>query len=385
MNKGSSSSRKRTTSNNFRLPDDIDKALLKSLLDKTERKLPFKRVCDERPDIFGAKGSELRKRVQKRRTCYLLSHPTAFADLATKLLGVSSLVDFPDLFEPRTPPHNSQFDTPPVTAPSKLSSSAVAVATIKSPTPPFSSATARRLVFPQEGSAMSEDEGPLSDIQTYRLDFQKPWNSPCHGMITIRGLQWEDPVTRQVVDKLSIYKPIYDIHDYREGRYLARLSQNGNAIIITEPVVPEYLWNEPEAIQKLVDGVGNEVCHVTDKSYKITRTRFVENKEYRTFESRYLFPKDVTCNNEFFNNDANGAPPGSPYKLVTKMILQKRQLGIDGDNRPIFSFMPFIVWRMAIDGDDDRTSAKKREDPDSFLSDALSSLGINLGTNSMQP
>jgi hypothetical protein len=381
-----STPRKRKSANNYKLPAETEKALLTTLLNKTDRKLPFKATCDERPNIFGAKASELRLKVQKRRT-YLLSNPTAFADSAYKLLGANSLADFPELTEQLTPssppPNKSEFDRRPTPSRSSLFPEPTTTTTWKLPAHPPSSSALSNNKMPGGTSDHHEEERSYnsSNIQTYHLNFMKPWQDPCHGMIAIKGLQWEDPVTKQVVDKLSIYKPIYDINDYKEGRYQARLSQSGDAIIVTEPVVAEYLWNEAtggNSIQNLVDGAN--LCQVTDKSYKITRTRFMENKEYRTFETRYLFPPGVTCNNEFFNGT-----PGTHLKLVTKMVLQKRLLGQDGNNLPIYSFMPFVVWKMAIDGDDSRTSAKKQEDPDSFLSDALSSLGINLGTNNNNP
>jgi hypothetical protein len=354
-----------------KLSDETEAALVQVLLDKVQSKVPFKKVCDERAYIFGVKGTELRKKVQKRRD-YLLANPAALSFLASKLLGISSPIPvaLSDASEPQSQQQEEHFSPPP---PSRHSSS----------THTTTPSTRRYLFSPSQTNkttTMGDDEGrSKKNIPTFELDFQRPWNGPCNGMIVIKGLQWEDPVTKQVVDKLSIYKPIFDIVDYQKGRYSARLSHDGRALMITEPVVADFLWSDPETIQKLVDR-GGPLCQTTDRSYKIAATRIVENTEQQVAEARYKFPDDITCNNEFFNQDANGAPPGNPYKLVSKMVLQKRQLGVDNVGNPLFSFMPFVVWKVAIDGDDSRTSAKK-DDPNSGLSDALSGLGINLGTN----
>jgi hypothetical protein len=341
-----------------KLPLEIEEELVRCIVDKTLSKVSFKKICDERK-IFGPAGSELRKRVQKRRE-YLLQNPVALHSLAKKILGHTFL----------TPP--IVFNSP---SPKKLSDPRelfplVTPLTERRPQP--------QLESPPRTRIMPEDEG---DIPTFRLNFDHPWKSPCNGMFAVKGVQWEDPRTMQVVDKLSLYKPIYDIKDFQEGRYSARLSSDGTGIYCVEPTIPHFLWTSKDrtSIQAIVDG--GDVCNVTDKSYKITTTRLQENKEFRTTEVYYAFPKGVTCNNEHFNKDDKGMSPPNPFHLLTKMHLQQRVIGTSTDSGDdIYDFMPFVVWKVAIDGLDARTQPKK-DGKDNGLSDALKSLGITLGTN----
>jgi hypothetical protein len=61
--------------------------------------------------------------------------------------------------------------------------------------------------------------------------------------------------------------------------------------------------------------------------------------------------------------------------------LQKRLMGYDSlTQQPIHDLMPFVAWKMAIDGADARTRPKQASS-DNGLSDALGALGISLGTN----
>jgi hypothetical protein len=197
--------------------------------------------------------------------------------------------------------------------------------------------------------------------------------------MAIKGVNFEDSKTKQVVDKLSIYMPIIDIKDYSEGRYSARLCQDGGGIIISEPTIPHFFWEDPDEIQSLVDGTN--VCTVTRLAYRVIATRVQETKEIRTHEVEYRFDKDITCNNEFFNLDVNGGPPNTPLKLIAKMVVQKRVLGVDSLGKDIVDYMPFVVWRMAIDGDEVNRTSAKRNSPSAGLSDAFAKIGITIGTN----
>jgi hypothetical protein len=355
-----------------KLPDDVEEALVRCLLQKEP--LSFKKLCDDQQSIFGSKGSQLRKRVQKRRE-YFLRKPSVFQKLVRELLNAASPPFLPN-------DHNT-----PVAAPSLGSSSngprdrpaSFARESLVSPRRLYSTSISPSPFRPSKLENMSDDEDD-SDVQRFRLDFERPWRSPCNGMIAVKGIQWEDPTTRQVLDKLSLYKPIFDIKDFQAGRYSARLAQDGSGVYITEPTVPQFFWSDDLAtsVQAIVDGGANSICKVTEKSFNITTTRLQENKEFRTCEVLYLFPKGITCNNEFFNNDSTGVPPSTPYKLVTKMHLQKRDMGNDGAGDIIYDFMPFVAWKMAIDGADARTRPKQ-ESSDNGLSDALGALGISLG------
>jgi hypothetical protein len=348
-----------------KLPPETERELVKILLDaKARSTLSFKRLCDEREHIFGAKGSCLRKKVQKRRQ-YLLKHRPALDLIASKLLVASPT--------PVKPHIEAVFEN---TA-EKLDLSSLQV------TPSTGGPTPRRQLFksplfksPQERPKPIMAEA--KKIPQITLSFNRPWAYNTGGIMAVKGVNYEDSTTRQVVDKLSIYKPIFDIEDMKSKRYAARISQDGGGIIVTEPSVPQFLWEDADGIQNLVDG--SNVCTVTRLSYRVHGTRFAENDEIRTTEVEYRLEDGITINNEFFNQDCNGAPPATPFLLEPKMVVQKRVLMTDRSGNDVVDFMPFVVWKMAIDGEDARTSVKKTS-PTDCLADAFDRLGIHIGTS----
>jgi hypothetical protein len=346
------------------LPPQTELELVRILLDtKALGTLSFKRLCDERVHIFGEKGSSLRKRVQKRRE-YLLKNRPALDLVAGKLLS---------------PPPPVQPLVENTAEKSDLSS----LHELTQVTPSPRCRTPKRQLFkspplksPQE--RLKPIMAEAKKIPQVTLSFNRPWAYHTGGIMAIKGVNYEDPVTRQVKDKLSIYKPIFDIEDMKAKRYAARISQDGGGIIVTEPSVPQFLWEDADGIQNLVDG--KDLCTVTRLSYRVHATRFAENNDIRTTEVEYRLEDGITVNNEFFNQDSNNGPPATPFLLEPKMVIQKRVLMTDKNGNDLIDFMPFVVWKMAIDGEDARTSVKKSS-PTDCLTDAFAGLGIHIGTN----
>jgi hypothetical protein len=58
----------------------------------------------------------------------------------------------------------------------------------------------------------------------------------------------------------------------------------------------------------------------------------------------------MTCNNDMFNDDKAGKPPGNPFKLNGVVRLAMRDLGlVDANGDKLKTFMPFLVYTMAVD------------------------------------
>jgi hypothetical protein len=153
------------------------------------------------------------------------------------------------------------------------------------------------------------------------------------------------------------------------------LTTDGDGIIVTEPTIPGYLWQNPTDIQALVLD-DDDICQRTMQTYKTIRTDMKKNRDdLRTHDVVYRFPPGVTCNNEFFNSQNRRS---SQHELDTELCLYKQVLGLDQNGQPVVQFCPFIVWKMAIDGE-----GKQTEDDDDALnktSKAFARLGIKVGT-----
>jgi hypothetical protein len=102
----STESQKRGT---LSLPEATERALLKSLLDKSNSNRTFKDICDCQQDLFGTRASEFRRRVQHRRQ-YVPSNPSNLQLAVSALLQGESNLDF--LIVTRPPFHSGATTSP---------------------------------------------------------------------------------------------------------------------------------------------------------------------------------------------------------------------------------------------------------------------------------
>lgn len=90
------------------LPRATERALIQVLLDKEQRAVKFKSVCDKRTDLFGTPGSEFRVRVQKRRE-YLRNSNTALRFAVNEVFPETKLQE---LASPSVKSERSEFRSP---------------------------------------------------------------------------------------------------------------------------------------------------------------------------------------------------------------------------------------------------------------------------------
>ena len=277
IKKGRDPDSKRKQNYQGSLPPATEKALVQSILDNRRTGIKFQTICDSSPDIFGLPGSKLRLRVQRRRN-YLLTHPEGLVLAIAPLSPEKHGRDEEDL-APASPP----------AAPARQASPHASIKPSKFPallTPSPSVARTRSTVM----SPRDDNDDPIS----FLLYIEQPWKNP-FGMIVIKGTEVEEANT--VVDKLTIMKPIFDYTDFDKKLFKARLCNDGGGIIISEPTIPGYLWQNPTEIQLLVDDtedVGN-VCQPSFRTYKTIRTDMKKDRNTRTKDIVYRFPSGVTC------------------------------------------------------------------------------------------
>jgi hypothetical protein len=346
-----------------KLPDESEKALLHYLVDKkTFHNVTFKSVCDRRPEVFGSPASELRRQVQKRRA-YLTKQPDVFQNALRTIIPQPEV----DADQELIPDHHSSLSHSSLCSPPLLSR------TIKQrdqPSPFFSPQSPPFLPMSHLEKKPSVHTKSIPG-PSYQLYVDQFWLNP-FGMFCVRGNEVQ--VDKSVVDKLTIYKPIFDMDDYDLLIYKASLTKGGVGITITEPTIPGYLWKNPSKIQALIDA-DHDKCSKSELTYKTIRMDMKENREHRSHDVTYYFPEDMTCNNRHFNGSKKN--DGEKQELFTEMFVYELELGLDEEGNTITQFCPFVVWRMAINGEE-----KKTDDDDDGIrgtNKALARLGINVG------
>lgn len=318
------------------LPPETEKALVQVLLDKRLSGVRFKNICDTHPDLFGEPGSQLRLRVQKRRN-YLRTSSEGLVSAVNPFSPVKAERDSNENLlasqpaQARIPDH---FASPPAasrsTFPALLTPSPIAIAR-----------TRTTIMAPQGTTSSGNDP-----TTTFTLHIDHPWKNP-FGMLVVKGTEVEESNT--VIDKLTILKPIFDYSDFDKKMFKGRLCHDGGGMIITEPTLPGYIWQDPKSIQMLIDEADSiaAVCQPSYRTFKTIRTDMKKDRTTRTRDIVYRFPTGMTCNNEFFNSQNRRS---SQLDLDCDMHIHKIEIGEDEELNTLYQFCPFIVWRVAIDG-----------------------------------
>lgn len=335
------------------LPDLSEKALLHLLTNKVEHGLSFKKVCDQRRDVFGERSSQLRRKVQKRRA-YLIQNPDILNEAVRKTFGDRYVYK---ASSPERTTSAAVISSPPLVSPPPR--------TIVSP-PPIAMSTPSK-----KGSY--KDPEDLKEVQMYfDSDFYKNEN----GLFVILGKEVVEDNT--VMDRLTVLKPIWDLIDFDRGRYKARLTNDCGGIIIQEPIFASWMWNNPRKVMDLIDAEEEEACARTELAYKTMKTRVNEKREYRIKETLYRFPEGITCNTDHFNKKNRGS---SSLLLDCNIHIFEHTVGKTDENRDIIMYCPFVCWKMAVDGEGRRTAEDDEEV--TATAAALSRIGFTLsGTRS---
>lgn len=128
--------------------------------------------------------------------------------------------------------------------------------------------------------------------------------------------------------------------------------------------------------------LGN-VCAQTKSAYEVATLTAKTKADCRKQQVLYTLPDGITCNNRVFNGDARGNPPSDEYSIKTKFVMDSAVISKDAAGRDISAFLPFIVWELAVDDQDDavRRTTDGSGNVDDHLGDALKNLGISTGTN----
>lgn len=148
-------------------------------------------------------------------------------------------------------------------------------------------------------------------------------------------------------DKLCLKLRNIDLLDYKNRLYSARLSDNFASVLVTLPRIPSYERNRDVVEQfheqqaKIVAAKATKAlqggwsCDAAYTSHlKTVATYEGHDKELLT-TVQYHFPKNMTCNNKYFNDGA-----GNDYKLIAKLVGLKRDP----------QFFASLIFEMVVDG-----------------------------------
>ena len=147
----------------------------------------------------------------------------------------------------------------------------------------------------------------------------------------------------ELVDALTIYKPIYDARDFKSKKIKASLLSDGTGIVFTEPSLPFFFTSEITQMHELE---GRSSCASTLRKHTVVANAIKGNIHRQTKEVTLLFPDGMTCNNRHFN--------GNPNEFSRGLKSNFRMLEVQIDQDLHTNYMDkcnYVFWKVVIDGE----------------------------------
>jgi hypothetical protein len=344
------------------LDEYTERELLLVLTGSESKDRKFLKVCNELFDdsgrwIFGSPGSIERRIVQQRRR-HLLRHPHARRASLQRFLSPSIVTPSPHKSTPLVPRRLFSKMAPAQSTPIDIDAPII-----------------QPCVEMKDGTC----------VNAYKLHLNKPGN--VNNILTVHGRDIRTP--GRLTDKLQVMEPIIDARD--KTFFLAWLSDTGGGMFRTKVSVPHFLRNRDttKKIQAIVDGALKSDGTIDDKklcdnilsNFEAVTTSMKTEKDSYLITEYYQFPDGMTCNNELFNSDKKGNKPPNMYKLMSKVKMESIEVGEAEGGALVIGLMPFMVWEMAVDNEDDKerhTEITEEDNDEEDLSGAMAGLGIKM-------
>jgi hypothetical protein len=108
-------------------------------------------------------------------------------------------------------------------------------------------------------------------------------------------------------------------------------------------------------------------------------TTMTQDKSLQTVDLTYKFPDGITCNNKVFNNNKKGNPPADDFHIVSKfhVFTFTEKVGTNKTGTDINQSIPFFVWEMAVENEEQQnphTKLEQEEEEDDDLANAFASM-----------
>jgi hypothetical protein len=207
----------------------------------------------------------------------------------------------------------------------------------------------------------------------YNISFNKPWlNPPGLWVLKIDEIK----IDGVLYDKVVIVSCLHNMTNRTTVK--ARLSPLGNALIVTGPTLPKFLFRQDltETILALVFK-GKADSNMTNKWENVSTT-MTQDKLLQTVDLTYKFPNGIPCNNKVFNSNKKGNPPANDFHIVSKFHVFTEKASTEKTGTDIVQSIPFFVWEMAVDNEEQHNHCTKleqeEEDDDDDLADAFASM-----------
>jgi hypothetical protein len=210
-----------------------------------------------------------------------------------------------------------------------------------------------------------------NDNFKYNISFNKPWlNPPGLWVLKIDEINMDGVL----YDKAVIVWCLHDMTDRNTVK--ARLSPLGDALIVTGPTSPKFLYRRDltETILALVFK-GKADSNTTNKWENVSTT-MTQDKLLQTVDLTYKFPDGISCNNKVFNNNKKGNPPADDFHIVSKFHVFTEKVGTNKTGTDIVQSIPFFALEMAVDNEEQQNfrTELEQEEEDDDLADAFASM-----------
>lgn len=343
--------RKSRTDAYKKLPPSSEVEIIKVLLDPSLREVAFFKICDQRPNIFGEKGSNLRNQVRNRRF-YLLNNPEALA--RAKKRWIDSERNFDSPFS--TTSHNSCLPSPPSfsTSFSPITRSDLSKHLFATSPPP-------RQTFCTTNMSAAEEED-VATVRKYDLSLYEPWKNAENLLVLVGERSHLDGVN--AATRVNIYVPIPCVVDYYEGRYKAFINSTDYGTIgLIKPSLLNYQVQKHSYIQKVEDPKHKEPK--IDEQHKVISASCKRPGNQKNLKVRLdlKLPNGMTASNAAYNKGIAGL----------ELEFRLRRVGVrspikmdDGSEVKIEQTHFFGVISILIDGsqipiEDDKKTTKEAD------------------------
>jgi hypothetical protein len=332
------------------LADDSEIALLR-VLATPQRFLSFSHICEDNQSIFGAKRSDLRRRVQNRRNFLKGRESNEFI----RILKARALHDLAEDYRLQLIQEDKDSSEENEDSSTKEKK-------------PSESNMARRKLLPGRlckyivcwfqfcsldghsppPTTTAASSSPSAQSAEFRLNLQQPH---CNQGGIYPVLSNEVKVGDELVSKMTLYLPFCDLRDYNGGRFRAVLLRDYTGVEVTMPTVPRFLYENADTVQSS-EANGDER---TKEAHQVQAVSLLGDEVGQVKKVIYRFSgESMTCNNKTFNDEATGA-----FNLVPKPRVLNAVTGKRADGTEIKQLFPYVFWEMAIDGETRRLANKK--------------------------
>lgn len=206
----------------------------------------------------------------------------------------------------------------------------------------------------------------LLAVREMDLNFDNPEIN--EGMLVLKAS--EILIGQEVVEAVTIIRPLEDVEDFRQGRIQAQLLPDRSGIKFTLPSVASYLLDAKE-IKALYEVEGILACMATKRAHDIAATDVQSDDERRLRHIIAYFPEGITCSNRHFNDGTDG------LNLKTQLVMFQNTLLSKG-GKAIPSLKPQVRWKVVVETGRTRCTAlaSGRDNYDADLETALGRMGV---------